>query len=201
VPPHGIAHLDGDVSVSIAASQEEMRIADHLVRKQYVSRGYHYQASEWHSSFADHRRRGLPILTWFRGRVVGTATLGIDSSAGLHVDEGNREHVDLARVGGQVVGEVVKLATSEGADSRRVLAALFGALHRLMVLHNLTDVFIEVNPRHVAFYRRALCFEVAGHEKICPRVGAPSVLLRMRVADLTDKIAALEFSLAQFPLN
>jgi hypothetical protein len=58
-----------------------------------------------------------------------------------------------------------------------------------------------VNPRHVAFYRRALCFEVEGEERVCPRVGAPSLLLRMRVANLTSKIGQLEKALVDFPLD
>jgi hypothetical protein len=42
-----------------------------------------------------------------------------------------------------------------------------------------TDLVIEVNPRHVAYYRRLMKFEVLGPERECPRVqGAPAVLLR-----------------------
>ena len=38
---------------------------------------------------------------------------------------------------------------------------------------------IEVNPRHVAFYRRMLGFADFGGERPCSRVGAPAVLLRL----------------------
>jgi hypothetical protein len=46
---------------------------------------------------------------------------------------------------------------------------------------DITDMFIEVNPRHVPFYRRAFGFRVAAPERTCPRVLAPSVLLRLEV--------------------
>jgi hypothetical protein len=82
-----------------------------------------------------------------------------------------------------------------------VLASLFNAAHGVMVANRLDDVFVEVNPRHVGFYRRSLCFKVAGPETTCPRVGAPSVLMRMKVADLTDKIGSLERAIAEFPLG
>jgi hypothetical protein len=36
-----------------------------------------------------------------------------------------------------------------------------------------------VNPRHVRFYRRVFGFAVAAAERVCERVGAPSVLLRL----------------------
>jgi len=69
------------------------------------------------------------------------------------------------------------------------------------IANRIDDVFIEVNPRHVSFYRRTLCFKVAGEPKECPRVGAPSVLLRLTIADLTNKIGTLERAIADFPLN
>ena len=42
-----------------------------------------------------------------------------------------------------------------------------------------SDAFVEVNPRHERFYRRAFGFVGAGARRICPRVGAPAVLLRL----------------------
>jgi hypothetical protein len=38
-------------------------------------------------------------------------------------------------------------------------------------------VFIEVNPRHASFYRRAFGFVIAAGERFCERAMAPSVLL------------------------
>jgi hypothetical protein len=194
-----LGSFDEHIAVSLAVSDEHLAIADDLVRRQYEAKGYHYPAKSAQRYGA--RRRGLPILAWLDGQPVGTATLGIDSPAGLNVDDVNREHVDVSRAQGHPAGEVVKLAASEGHEPKRVLAALFGALHRMMVVHELVHVFIEVNPRHVSFYRRALCFAIAGPEKICPRVGAPSVLLRMCVSDLTEKIRNLQSALVRFPLN
>ncbi|HVO90540.1 MAG TPA: hypothetical protein VMV45_18525 [Casimicrobiaceae bacterium] len=192
-----IANFD-DITVSLAVSDEDLEVADELVRVQYDARGY-FQTRE--QSHAASRRRALPVIAWLDGRPMGTATLGIDSEAGLMVDEANRRYVDLSRAYRRRAGEVVRLATADRSGAKLVLPALFGALHTMMVIHDLVDVFIEVNPRHVSFYERALCFAVAGPEQICPRVGAPSVLLRMRVADLTHKIRTLQHEVAEFPLH
>jgi hypothetical protein len=74
---------------------------------------------------------------------------------------------------------------SEDVDSRQVLASLFGILYTVgRVRHGVTDVFIEVNPRHVTFYVRALGFVVAGEARFCERVRAPSVLLHLAVETL-----------------
>lgn len=40
----------------------------------------------------------------------------------------------------------------------------------------------EVRPRHAGFYRRTMGYRIAGAERICPRVSAPAVLLRLDFA-------------------
>ena len=56
-------------------------------------------------------------------------------------------------------------------------------------LHRCTDILIEVNPRHVRFYRSMLGFEVLGPERTCPRVNAPAVLLRLRLDHAQEQLA------------
>jgi len=193
----GIARVDDPIDISMAISRDDLRSAEDIVRKQYVAKGFHYHRPAEYNQLTEHWRRGVSIIARSGEHVIGTVTLGIDSPAGLHVDDSYREHVDIKRAHGHKIGEVVRLAVPEGRDSRRVLAALFGGAHCLMELHELIDVFIEVNPRHVGFYHRAFCFAVAGPQKTCPRVGAPAVLMRLSVTDLTDKIAALETGLGR----
>jgi hypothetical protein len=43
----------------------------------------------------------------------------------------------------------------------------------------MTDAFIEVNPRHVPFYRRMMGFTDVGEERFCDRVAAPARLLHL----------------------
>ena len=192
----------GDIELAVARGRDERELAEELVYRLYSARGYAVEpaAGGVHSESSRGRRSSV-VLAFEGGRAVGTVTVGIDSMAGLLVDEVNREHIDPLRRSGRRLGEVVRLAVDETSDSRVVLAALFNAAHGVMVANRLDDVFIEVNPRHVPFYRRALCFKVAGPETTCPRVGAPSVLMRMTVADLTDKIGSLERAIAEFPLG
>lgn len=52
-----------------------------------------------------------------------------------------------------------------------------------------TDLLIEVNPRHVRFYRAMLGFEVLGEERTCARVDAPAVLLRLDLGYCERQIA------------
>lgn len=190
------------IDLSVAKSYRELDEADDLVYRMYSARGYSVAepGSQPRPARKSARRESV-IIGRIGDRVVGTVTVGIDSPNGLLVDEGNADAVDRLRRRGMRLGEVVRLAVDEELDSRRVLASLFNAAHGVMEANRLDHVFIEVNPRHVAFYRRALCFEVEGEERVCPRVGAPSLLLRMRVANLTSKIGQLEKALVDFPLG
>jgi len=191
-----------EIDLCVAKSYREREEADELVYQQYSARGYSVAepGSKPHAAREDARRESV-IIARIGGRVIGTMTVGIDSPNGLLVDEANREAIDPLRAQGHRLGEVVRFALDRQVDSRYVLASLFNAAHGIMEANRLGYVFIEVNPRHVAFYRRAFCFKVVGEEKRCPRVGAPSVLLRMRVADFSSKIGQLERALAEFPLS
>ena len=55
-------------------------------------------------------------------------------------------------------------------------------------LHRASDLVMEVNPRHVSYYLRMLGCKVAGAETICPRVGAPAVLLHLSLDHVQDEI-------------
>ena len=59
------------------------------------------------------------------------------------------------------------------------------------VIHALTDVVIEVNPRHVRFYRRVFGFVVAGAGRLCTRVGAPSVLMQLDLEQFARRVQSL----------
>jgi hypothetical protein len=182
------------VSVALAHSDEALAEAEALVREQYRWRGYDFDGDG--AAPAKRRRPGHVIVAQEDGRLIGTLTLGLDSRAGLLVEESHAEAIAAARAAGRRIGEVVRFAVREAADSRKALAALFHAAHGLSTIHRLDELYIEVNPRHVAFYRRALCFQVAAEERICPRVGAPSVLMRLPLRALSEKIGQIELALA-----
>lgn len=188
--------------LSLAKSADDLRAATELVQRQYAARGY-FADTEHAASRSMNEPRLEVIVARRHGATVGTMSVGIDSPTGLYADEINRDFVDRLRAGGQRLGEVVRLAVSHqpDTDSRKTLAALFNAAHGVTVAQRLDALLIEVHPRHAGFYRRALCFEVAGEARLCPRVNAPSVLLKMAAVDLTHKIVSLERALAQCALD
>jgi hypothetical protein len=56
-------------------------------------------------------------------------------------------------------------------------------------LNHADDIVIEVNPRHVAYYKRMLGFTQAGAQRMCERVSAPAVLLHLPCSYAAEQIA------------
>jgi len=188
-----LEHDDQDIRVVAARSDEQRILAWRLVARRYAWRGY--ACSQALSPFPDREREAYytTLLALRGGTPVGTVTLGVDSRAGLLADEINRREVDLVRGQRGRACELVRLAIEDGAGSKCIWLALLEALNLLCRrIHDITDLFIEVNPRHVAFYHRVFGFQVMGPERRCPRVGAPSVLLRLKREELELKLAGAD---------
>ena len=87
---------------------------------------------------------------------------------------------------------LTRFALAGHAEWKAVMSSLFGMAYTLgRKVHGVTDAFIEVNPRHVPFYERALGFTVAAGERFCERAKAPSILLRLELARLDDRLNGL----------
>ena len=173
--------------VGVAESLEQIEATDRLVRKRYAWRGYWIEKFG-HPSLPEVRECAKREITFFAAdppTTLGTVTLRLDGPEGLLAEATHRKAVQRARVEGRRIGELTRLALAEDVDSQKVLASLFGVVYAVgRVIHSVTDVFIEVNPRHVAFYARALGFVVAGEALFCECVRAPSVLLHLAVETL-----------------
>lgn len=169
----------------LATNEERFGSASMLIQRMYSWRGY---AATAPIGQAPNR---ITLLSFENEHIIGTLTLGLDSSTGLAVDELYKDRVDELRNAGRKVCEITKLAVDQSVRSKRVLAALFHLSYILgRKVHGGTDFLIEVNPRHVLFYQRMLGFERFGEEKICPRVNAPAVLLRLKLEFAEQQIAA-----------
>lgn len=124
-----------------------------------------------------------------QGASAATVSLVFDDANGLPCDALYCEELDSLRAVGARVAEVTRLAIADAhAHDRPLLARLFNLIYIYAYhLERCTHFVIEVSPRHVAFYRRLLCFKVLGAERPCPRVSdAPAVLL---VLDFSKSLA------------
>lgn len=189
--PRGSIQRSSDLQVVIARSPTHRAQAFELAARRYAWRQYEFP--DMGLPFPDARRvqHYTTLLTLQHGRPVATITVGLDNPHGMLVDEVNPAEVGALREGGAKVAELVRLAIEDGVDSKKVwLAMLETLVSYCMVEHRRTDILIEVNPRHVAFYKRVFGFEPLGPERTCLRVGAPCRLLRLTRETLYRKLAA-----------
>lgn len=176
-----------------AQSAAEVEAAKHLIRRRYAWRGYDMPDTEQESAHDSLESDSSQVVFVARDgeTTIGTITLGLDGQSGLTAERTYPEPVHEHRQGGCNVCDVTRLAVAEQADSKRVLAALFSLTFATASVHGVTHMFVEVNPRHVVFYRRMLGFIVAAGEKFCERVKAPSVLLCVEMDRLEQHLIKL----------
>jgi hypothetical protein len=167
----------------VAADRRTRQRAYALAHRVYQGRGY---VSNDQNLIVNHYDTSPQTLTLLAhdddGRDAATISLVFDSPAGLPCDEIYGHELNQLREQGRRLVEVTRLAIDEEHQrSKTLLVRLFNFIYAFARrVRGFDDFVIEVNPRHVNYYRRLLIFEQAGPERPCPRVqGAPAVLLRL----------------------
>jgi len=172
--------------IQLALKPEQRLAAEGLINQMYSWRGYG----------ADHRLSGAGNCFTFNamidGNVVGTISLTVDQGDGLAADSTFRDVLDDVRSDpGVKICELTKFAFSSSVAPMNVIASLF---HTIFIFGTqkfaCSDLFIEVNPRHVRFYEVLLGFSHVGKLRSNASVAAPSQLMRLRVSDIGDYISA-----------
>jgi len=173
-----------NVSIRLVETSERIEAACHLINDRYSWRGYgsdhRIPADAYHMTFTAE----------VDDEVVGTITLAVDSEHGLAADRAFEDDINQFRaIPGRRVCELTKFAFGSTIKSKELMAALFHIVfiygHRT---HGSTDLFIEVNPRHVRFYETMLGFERVGPVKTNDSVAAPAQLMWLKVAAIRDFI-------------
>jgi hypothetical protein len=178
-PQDSATTLDLQVfNIRMANSRGTRESASLLIRKMYGWRGYDVQAAPQHAA------NQITLYAETAGATVGTMSLCLDGAAGLPADDNFGDRLAELRASGHLLCEPARLAIDAGV-SKRVFAAM---IHISYIyarnIHGYTDYVIEVNPRHVMFYKRMLGFRDFGAERLCARVNAPAVLLRLELAEM-----------------
>jgi hypothetical protein len=171
----------------VALRRDQVEAAEDLVRRRYAWRGY---SLSW-----DARAMAAPIITLLAqndDQVIGTLTVRPGGAQPLFAEEAYAVEIEAMREADRRVGELTRLAIEERADWRGALEALVQSAYVVTrFMHGLTDVIIEVNPRHVRFYERVFGFVTAAAERFCVRVGAPSVLMLLNLEQFGTRLDSL----------
>ncbi len=165
------------VTIRAADSGGRRSSANILVHKMYARRGYTTSLGSQDASNL------VTLIATEHEQTLGTISVRFDSPEGLRAEELFPDEIAALRAQGRHLCEFTKLAMDHVVKSKRVLASLFHTAyiwaHRIL---DFDDVVIEVNPRHVLYYRKMLDFTVIGPERLNQRVNAPAVLMRLDFA-------------------
>jgi hypothetical protein len=159
-----------------------------LVERRYAHRGLAVTREQFSS-----RKRDNDVVCTARdgSRVVGTLSVRFDGPGGLHADLLFSAELDQWRAAGAKLCEFGGLAVDKHShEPKRVLAQIFhlGYLHAHRRAR-CDRLVIEVNPRHLGFYRRCLSLVTCTAARHNPRVNAPAVLMSIDFAEVRNQIA------------
>jgi hypothetical protein len=177
---------DGPRSFKIRAADTagHRSCANILVKRRYAWRGYQSV------SIPDDPTGSLITLNATESdATIGTITIGLDGPRGLLAEDTFPDEVARLRATSRRICEFTKLAMDPTTGAKQVLASLFHVAY--IVAHRLRGcdmLLMEVNPRHVAYYRRMLGCQVLAAERTNRRVNAPAVLLCLDFAYTREQI-------------
>jgi hypothetical protein len=179
----------GNYKIYLADSSKLCSEAGALVRRMYSWRGYETE----NAAFTSRNPSQLTFVATCGQNVAGTVTLGFEKEGRLLADELFGGEINDYRKRGRKVCELSKFAIDPQYSSKEVIASLFQLAYIYgSVIHNATDLFGEVNPRHARSHERMFGFRRVNDEtRTCPRVSAPAVLLHLEFEHVGAQIASL----------
>jgi len=165
-----------DFQIKFANSERQREAANLLVKKMYSSKGYKVEP------VSDGEQHTKTLVVETAGEVIGAMSICMDSENGLPADENYHDKLDELRKHGCKLCEPSRLAIRRTLPHRVFAALIQISYFYSHKIHGCTDYVIEVNPRHVNFYKKNLGFQELGELRICTRVNAPALLLSLNFA-------------------
>ena len=181
--------------IRAADSDGHRSSANILIKRRYEWRGY-----EGASLPIDYNANRITLSATEHDEIIGTITVGLDSHEGLMAEDVFPAEVASLRAQGRKVCEFTKLAMDPIDGAKRVLASLFHVA--FIVAHRIKrcdTLVLEVNPRHVNYYKRMLGCVVLGEERLNRRVNAPAVLLWLDFPYVDEQIVKFAGTAGQGP--
>lgn len=179
-------------STVVSNALEQLRSLE-LIQRRYAQRGYLTKGMTPNPDELTTFSLGLADT------MSGTLSVRFDGPNGLSADEVFGPELDELRLSGRRLCEFTRLAMEElEQPSKDALARLFQTAYVYAHRRRHAELLvIEVNPRHVAFYRRMLGFSVAAGARFNERVRAPAVLMTLELEHARREIDRIGGSAAR----
>jgi hypothetical protein len=161
------------VELKVAETPTERRDAFRLVYDQYVKTGlsrpnvHRVRVTPYHLLPTTH-----VFVAYYRGEIIATMTLVGDGKLGLPMESIYSDAVQCRRAQGLKTSEVTCLADrrTNHRDFLTVFCGLSRVLAQFARRHGYDQLLVTCHPKHSAFYRRFLGFDVIGSVAECPHV-------------------------------
>lgn len=170
-----------------AKSPSEISLANQLISRNYVDEGY-WQAKDENirgNKYLNSPMRHV-IVVMNGSDIAGTASVILDSDAGLPADRLETDAMNKLRTANEQIAEISALAIDKTyRNARSVLMLLLRFIYHLSYHYLRVDRLVVVcNPKHLDFYESIVRFEKTGSLKNYAYVNAPGQLLTLRLSTL-----------------
>lgn len=175
-----------DFIVKIANTQQEREDVFRLGYQVYREKGYIKEnENEWMIQNYDFNQDTI-ILTVLdhNKKLVGSVTLVFEGTTILPSNNLYKNELNALRKKGSKLAELSRLVVDRNhRNCKEVLVLMFNYLAiYIKDVKQYDGLVIQVNPRHVQYYKSLLSFEELGGEKACPIVqNAPAILLHLSI--------------------
>lgn len=164
-------------------SRESLEKVFRLAYDVYSEKGYAFQhETKMETSVFDANDKTLILMVENdKNEIIGSMSLYYDDGKLLPADSIFNEELNSLRNQGIKFAEVSRFVVRQDYQHQKdILISLINTIfiHAFRIM-KIDEFVIEVNPRHVDYYKKLLGFVQFGNVKECPRVNnAPAVLLR-----------------------
>ena len=170
-------------TISIANSKDSRSKAFQLAYEVYLAKGYISENARKMLVSPSDSLSDTCVININDGKdIVASITLNFQDHCRLPCQELYPNEIAPLIEQRKRLVEITRLVIKENhRHSNYLLAQLFQATYiYAFQIKNITELVIEVNPRHVGFYQKLLGFSILGGEKSCERVNnAPALLLHL----------------------
>lgn len=171
------------LTIKRAESREDLQKVFKLRYEVYLEKGYAFnRANQMEVTNYDASQDALILMVENeKNEIVGSLSLYYDKVNFLPADSIFKDELTAIRKEGVRIVEVSQFVVRQDYQHQKdILLSLINTIyiHAFRIM-KVDEFIIEVNPRHVDYYRKLLGFIPFGIVKECPRVNnAPAVLLR-----------------------
>lgn len=185
-----------EFSVKVANTLEEREEVFHLAYNVYLAKGFvKKNANELLINPYDADPDTLILMVKdSNNKIIASVSLVFDGLSKLPAEKIYSDELKVLKRKNEKIAEISRLVIDPNyRNSKEILVLLFNYLYIYTdYIKQYTCLAIEVNPKHIAYYKALLNFKEIGSEKLCPIVqSAPAILLYLSLSEGKKEVSRI----------